>query len=137
MGAVSDACRENGGSVIGVIPQFLIGYEGETNIANPKDTVIVTDNMHERKQRMFEEADAFIALPGGIGTLEEIVEIMTWAQLDRHRKPIAFLNTDGFWDPMLHLVEHMTSSGFLHHSERMKPIVINEAKEVVAKLRSA
>lgn len=137
MGSVSDACRDNGGNVIGVIPQFLIGFDGESNAANPQDTVIVTENMHERKQQMFEHADAFIALPGGIGTLEEIVEIMTWAQLKRHAKPIAFLNTDGFWDPMLELIDHMQTSGFLHNVDRMKPLVVNHAKDVVDVIRGA
>jgi len=137
MGAVSSACRENNGNVTGIIPRFLIGFKGETNVANPKDLVIVTENMHERKQHMFEEADAFIALPGGVGTLEEIVEIMTWAQLDRHHKPIAVLNTDGFWDPMLNLLDHMKASGFLHNSENVQPIVINNAADVVEAIRSA
>ena len=70
--------------------------------------------MHERKHRMFEKSDAFVALPGGIGTVEEIVEIMTWAQLGHHRKPMVFGNVDGFWDPMLTLLDHMRAEGFVH-----------------------
>ena len=70
--------------------------------------------MHERKRIMFERSDAFVALPGGIGTLEEVVEMMTWAQLDRHRKPILIVNIDGFWDPLIALFRRMTDDGFLH-----------------------
>lgn len=136
MGAVSAGCRENGGSVTGVIPKFLIDYEGEANAVNPHDRVIVTENMHERKQHLFAEADAFVALPGGIGTLEEIIEIMTWAQLDRHRKPIAFLNTNGFWDPLLELLNHMTNSGFLHHADRLNPIMVEKAEDVIKRIIS-
>jgi uncharacterized protein (TIGR00730 family) len=80
---------------------------------------------------MFEESDAFVALPGGIGTVEEIVEIMTWAQLGHHRKPIVFANVDGFWDPMLDLIDHMRSEGFIHTSHLVKPIVVGEPEQVV------
>jgi len=137
MGAVSDACRANGGRVTGIIPQFLVGFDGESNMANPEDTVIITKNMHERKQSMFEKADAFIALPGGIGTVEEIVEILTWAQLGRHTKPIAFLNTNGFWNPILELIDHMKASGFIHNPERMQTLVISDAADVVEAICSA
>jgi uncharacterized protein (TIGR00730 family) len=85
---------------------------------------------------MFERSDAFIALPGGIGTLEEIVEIMTWAQLARHAKPIAFVNIDGFWDPMLALLEHMRAEGFIHAANLVRPIVTSDPREVVAKVQA-
>jgi uncharacterized protein (TIGR00730 family) len=90
--------------------------------------------MHQRKHMMFEKSDAFVALPGGIGTVEEIVEIMTWAQLGHHRKPIVFANIEGFWDPMLKLIDHMRTEGFVHTSHLVKPLVINRAEAVVAAL---
>ena len=80
--------------------------------------------MHERKHTMFEKSDAFVALPGGIGTVEEIVEIMTWAQLGHHRKPIVFCNIDGFWNPMMALIDHMAAEGFIHTAQRVQPIVV-------------
>jgi uncharacterized protein (TIGR00730 family) len=80
---------------------------------------------------MFEKSDGFVALPGGIGTLEEIVEIMTWGQLGHHRKPIVFANIGGFWDPMLALLEHMSEKGFIHSSHLVKPLVIDEADAIV------
>ena len=137
MGAVSESCRTNGGQVIGIIPEFLVGFDGERNLGHDDDTIIVTKNMHERKQKMFENADAFIALLGGVGTVEEIIEILTWAQLGRHTKPTAFLNTDGFWQPMLQLFDHMKSFGFLHNADRMNPVVIDHAKDVIETLRTA
>jgi uncharacterized protein (TIGR00730 family) len=87
--------------------------------------------MHQRKHRMFEEADAFVTLPGGIGTLEEIVEIMTWGQLGRHHKPMVFANINKFWDPMLELLNHMASEGFIHTSHLVKPMVIDKIDEIV------
>ena len=81
---------------------------------------------------MFELSDAFVALPGGIGTLEEIVEIMTWAQLGRHTKPMAFLNTNGFWNPMLDFVEHMRSEGFLHQPHKVIPSILTSPEEVTS-----
>jgi uncharacterized protein (TIGR00730 family) len=90
--------------------------------------------MHDRKHKMFERADAFVTLPGGIGTLEEIVEIMTWAQLGRHRKPIVLVNINGFWDPLMTLVEHMAEAGFIHTAHLVQPLVIDAAEEVVPAL---
>jgi len=93
--------------------------------------------MHERKHRMFEESDAFVALPGGIGTVEEIVEIMTWAQLGHHRKPIVFVNVNGFWDPMLTLIDHMAAEGFIHTAHKVKPLVVADPEAVVAAILAA
>ncbi len=76
---------------------------------------------------MFEKSDAFVALPGGIGTVEEIVEIMTWAQLGHHRKPVVFCNINGFWDPMITLLDHMKAEGFIHTSHLVKPLVVDSA----------
>ncbi len=111
MGIVARTVLRNGGMVTGIIPQFLKDREvmlGEVS------ELIVTADMHERKRIMFERADAFVALPGGIGTLEEVVEMMTWAQLDQHEKPILIVNIDGFWDPLVGQFQRMTEQGFLH-----------------------
>ena len=135
MGAVSAAVQKNGGKVLGIIPDFLMPTEGEWDTSSDNLEIVVTPNMHKRKQIMFEQSDAFIALPGGIGTLEEIVEIITWAQLGRHEKPIAFLNTNDFWNPMLELIEHMKKSGFIHTANKIQPIVIDKAEDVVSAIK--
>ncbi len=132
MGAVSDSAIRAGGKVTGIIPRFLISKEATESALGRLDELVVTENMHERKHLMFEKSDAFIALPGGIGTVEEIVEIMTWAQLGHHRKPIVFANVDGFWDPMLALLEHMKAEGFVHTSHLVNPIVVDRVEAVVA-----
>ena len=92
MGAVAEGTMRAGGKVMGIIPRFLMNREATESALDRLHELVVTDNMHQRKHRMFEESDAFVALPGGIGTVEEIVEIMTWAQLGHHRKPIVFAN---------------------------------------------
>ncbi len=111
MGAVAQGTLKAGGKVMGIIPRFLMNKEATETALGRLDQLVITENMHERKHRMFEESDAFVALPGGIGTVEEIVEIMTWAQLGHHRKPIVFANVNGFWDPMLALMDHMAAAG--------------------------
>lgn len=131
MGAVSRSVQENNGKVLGIIPEFLMPKEGEWDQSHKNLEIMVTESMHERKQKMFEESDAFVALPGGIGTLEEIVEIITWAQLGRHQKPIAFLNTNGFWDPMLSLIKHMKEAGFIHTEKNIQPIIVNNAEDFI------
>lgn len=136
MGAVSTATQEKNGKVLGIIPDFLLPKEGEWDQSSDNLEILITHNMHERKQKMFEQSDAFIALPGGIGTLEEIVEMITWAQLGRHNKPIAFLNTNGFWDPMLELIDHMREAGFIHTANKVRPIVIDEAKDVIEAIQN-
>jgi len=113
MGAVAAGCLDAGGSVSGIIPRFLLDKEGGGALQDRFDELVITENMHQRKHAMFDRADAFVALPGGIGTLEEIVEIMTWAQLGRHHKPMVLANIDGFWNPMLKLLDHMDEAGFL------------------------
>ena len=115
MGAVAEGALRAGGKVTGIIPRFLINKEATETALDRLDELVITDNMHERKHRMFEKSDAFVALPGGIGTVEEIVEIMTWAQLGHHRKPIVFANVKGFWDPMLALLDHMSSRRLHSH----------------------
>ena len=103
MGACARAAHEAGGQVLGVIPEFLTGRErplGEV------ETIVVT-TMHERKMIMYERSDAFVVLPGGIGTLEEVIELLSWRRLDLHAKPIVFYSPDGFWDPLFKLVQHI------------------------------
>lgn len=131
MGAVAHGAIEAGGKVTGIIPRFLINKEAAQSALGELDDVVVVEDMHSRKHRMFEESDAFVALPGGIGTLEEIVEIMTWGQLGRHHKPIAFVNIDGFWNPMLALLDHMRAEGFVHTGHLVQPLVIDTADAVV------
>ncbi len=104
MGALANSVLDFGGTVTGVIPEFLTNREHMMLRAQER---IVTRDMHERKRIMFERADAFVALPGGVGTLEELVEQITWAQLGRHKKPILIANTEHFWDPLCTLLEHM------------------------------
>jgi uncharacterized protein (TIGR00730 family) len=110
MGIVARTVMANGGKVTGIIPQFL--KDREVMLREVPDLVVTAD-MHERKRLMFQRSDAFIALPGGIGTLEEVVEIMTWAQLDQHAKPVMILNVNGFWNPLTELFRRMAEEGFL------------------------
>ncbi|MCT7375962.1 TIGR00730 family Rossman fold protein [Chelativorans salis] len=134
MNAVATGCLEEGGAVTGIIPRFLINKEAPGSSLDRLDDLILTDDMHQRKHIMFDRSDAFVALPGGIGTLEEIVEIMTWAQLGRHEKPIVFANFSGFWGPMLSLLSHMKAEGFIHSQERVRPLVIDRAEDIVPAL---
>jgi uncharacterized protein (TIGR00730 family) len=137
MGAVAEGALKAGGKVTGIIPRFLINREATETALDRLDELVITDNMHERKHRMFEKSDAFVALPGGIGTVEEIVEIMTWGQLGHHRKPIVFANIKGFWDPMLALLDHMGSEGFIHTAHRVKPLVVEDPEAIVAAIMVA
>lgn len=131
MGTIAQSVKSNGGKVVGIIPDFLIRKEARNKNDDLFDEFIVTETMHQRKQLMFDRSDAFLALPGGIGTLEEIVEIMTWAQLGRHTKPIAFANIDGFYNPMIALLDHMARQGFIHSDYRLKPLVIDDIEKIV------
>lgn len=110
MGIAADAALANGGAVIGVIPQFLADYE----VAHDGCTeLIVTENMHERKRIMAERADAFVVLPGGLGTLDEAFETLTWKQLGLHSKPIVFLNIDAYWAPFMRLIDHQVAEKYV------------------------
>jgi uncharacterized protein (TIGR00730 family) len=131
MGAVAQSVSAAGGAVVGIIPRFLINKEATEAALARLDELVVTEDMHARKHRMFEESDAFVALPGGIGTLEEIVEMMTWAQLGRHEKPIVLANIGGFWSPLMNLLEHMKGEGFLHTAQRIAPLVVDDAADIV------
>ena len=131
MGAVARGCMEAGGPVTGIIPRFLMGMEASRDELRSLDELIATEDMHERKHAMFERSDAFVALPGGIGTLEELVEIMTWAQLGRHEKPIVIADVRGFWAPLAALLDHMRGEGFIHTGEKVRPLVIESVDEIV------
>ena len=135
MGAVSDGVVAAGGKVTGIIPRFLIDMEATERELNRLDELIVTENMHERKHEMFERAEAFVALPGGIGTLEELVEILTWSQLGRHEKPVVVANVGGFWDPLSRLIDHMSAEGFIHTAHQVKPLVIDDVEAIVPTLQ--
>jgi uncharacterized protein (TIGR00730 family) len=137
MGAVAEGALKAGGKVTGIIPRFLINKEATETALDRLDELLITDNMHERKHKMFEKSDAFVALPGGIGTVEEIVEVMTWGQLGHHRKPIVFANVKGFWNPMLALIDHMGSEGFIHTAQRVKPLVVEDPEAIVAAIMVA
>ena len=110
MGVVADAVLSHGGRAVGVIPDFMVERELAHTAASE---ILIVDSMHARKAAMAERADAFVALPGGFGTLDELFEILTWAQLHIHRKPIGLLNVQGFFDPLLAMVQHMSTAGFI------------------------
>lgn len=120
MGAVADACLEAGGTVIGVIPEALMGKEvaGRHVDHRALTRLEVVDSMHTRKARMAELADGFIALPGGFGTFEEFCEVLTWGQLGFHVKPMGLLNVQAFYDPLLALFDHAVGEGFLRPQNR-------------------
>jgi len=124
----------HGGSVTGIIPKFL--QRRENMLAEVED-LIVTDDMHERKRLMFEHADAFIALPGGVGTLEELVEQLTWAQLGQHKKPIVLANVDGFWTRFLGLLDHMRQEGFIRAETAVDVMVAERPEDIVPMMRRA
>jgi uncharacterized protein (TIGR00730 family) len=134
MGAVATAVLDHGGHVTGIIPEFLQNREQTLKRAQE---VIITPDMHVRKQTMFDKADAFVALPGGIGTLEELVEQLTWAQLGRHKKPILILNTRGFWDPLCALLDHMRGMQFIRAELGVALLVAETPDEILPKLRKA
>ncbi|WP_020178470.1 TIGR00730 family Rossman fold protein [Methylopila sp. M107] len=134
MGAVARATLNAGGHVTGVIPRFLV--EREVMLGDVQELVI-TEDMHERKRIMFERSDAFVALPGGIGTLEELVEQMTWAQLGRHEKPILIANLHGFWTPLLTLLDHMHAEGFLRPGLESPHIVAARVEDILPTLEAS
>ncbi len=128
MGIIAHTVVSNGGYVTGIIPKSLCTKE----IAfNASQELIITENMHERKSLMYDKADAFIALPGGIGTLEELVEQITWAQIYNHKKPIILMNIDNFWAPLLNLLSHMNQEGFMRGRFDDFYQVINDAHQVI------
>jgi uncharacterized protein (TIGR00730 family) len=134
MGEVARSVLDAGGTVTGIIPEFLKARE--VMLADAQELHVVAD-MHARKKLMFDKADAFIALPGGIGTLEELVEQLTWAQLGRHEKPILIANINGFWRPLLSLLAHMRESGFVRPGLEVKYLVADRIEDALEMLIAA
>jgi uncharacterized protein (TIGR00730 family) len=134
MGRVARAVVSGGGRVTGIIPKFLMKREhAMLSVAE----LIVVDDMHQRKQLMFDRADAFVALPGGIGTLEELVEQLTWVQLRRHNKPVLLADIGGFWRPLLALIAHMHNFGFLRDGFDVHYLVAEKIEDVLPMLDAA
>ena len=134
MGALALSVHEHGGRVVGIIPDFL--KLRERMFAGAQE-IVVTRDMHERKRLMFERADAFVALPGGIGTLEELVEQLTWSQLGRHKKPILIANINAFWEPLIELLEHMKRSSFIHSDLTIDYKVVDRVEQIVPTIEAA
>lgn len=134
MGEVARGVLGAGGRVTGIIPQFLSGRE---HMLRDVQELIVVDDMHQRKRLMFERSDAFVALPGGIGTLEELVEQLTWAQLGRHQKPIVLANIDGFWQPFLGLLGHMRDEAFIRAGLEVRFVTVDNAEDIVPAVEAA
>ena len=134
MGAVATSVLEHGGHVTGIIPEFLTKRE---NALTGAQELIVTHDMHERKRLMFERSDAFVALPGGIGTLEELVEQLTWQQLGRHSKPILLANIGNFWDPLLELLEHMRATAFIRPTLPLDVLQADRVEDILPRIRAA
>lgn len=134
MGEVARATLEAGGRVTGIIPEFLSGRE---QMLRDVDELILTKDMHARKKLMFERSDAFVALPGGIGTLEELVEQLTWSQLGQHNKPVIVANIAGFWNPFLDLLSHMRAEAFIRRDLEVRFQVVDNASAIVPAIKRA
>lgn len=134
MGATAKSVLANGGHVTGIIPQFLSAKE---HMLRDVQELIVTDDMHQRKKLMFERSDAFVALPGGIGTLEELVEQLTWAQLGQHKKPIVLANIDNFWKPLLSLLAHMRDEAFIRSGLEVRFVTVDRAEDIVPAIQAS
>src|SRR6202142_3532795 len=133
MGAVATSVLDHGGNVTGIIPDFLTAKE---NALKRVQEMIVTPDMHVRKRLMFEHSDAFVALPGGIGTLEELVEQLTWQQLGRHSKPVLLANIEGFWEPLLALLAHMRETQFIRASLSVDILKAERVEDILPRLRA-
>lgn len=132
MGAVADGALTAGGSVVGVIPQHMIEWElAHDGLAQ----LHVVDTMHQRKALMADLSDAFVALPGGAGTLDELFEIWTWAQLELHTKPIGLLNVDGFYDHLIAMIDHMVAEGFLKAPYREMVLIDDDIDRLINRLQ--
>ncbi len=132
MGLLAESVISGGGMVTGVIPELIHG-----KVKNlPVSELIITSDMHERKKKMYELSDGFIALPGGIGTLEELTEIYTWQQLGYHRKPVGLLNINGFYDNFLSFLDIAVNSGFLKDVHRKRMLIGNEPAELIEKMHN-
>jgi uncharacterized protein (TIGR00730 family) len=134
MGEVARSVLDHGGHVTGIIPGFL--SEREHMLIEAQELIVV-DDMHQRKQLMFTKSDAFVALPGGLGTLEEFVEQLTWSQLGRHSKPIVLANIDGFWDPLLVLFDKMEQELFIRPGLELNLLVVDRIDDIVPAINKA
>jgi uncharacterized protein (TIGR00730 family) len=134
MGAVANGVLDHGGSVTGIIPEFLNSRE---RMLTRVQELVITPDMHERKRLMFERSDAFVALPGGVGTLEELVEQLTWQQLGRHSKPVLLANIDGFWEPLLVLLSHMRATQFIRPGFPVEVLKAERVEDILPRLRAA
>src|SRR3569832_1629749 len=134
MGAVATSVLDHGGTVTGIIPEFLRKRE---NALTRVQEMIVTPDMHERKRLMFERSDAFVALPGGVGTLEELVEQLTWKQLGRHAKPVLLANIDNFWEPLFALLKHMRQTQFIRTDFAIDVLKAERVEDILPRLRKA
>jgi uncharacterized protein (TIGR00730 family) len=134
MGLMADACLQAGGQVVGIIPEFLrareVGHGAVTEL-------VVVDSMHVRKQAMFDRADGFVILPGGLGTLDETFEVMTWKQLKLHDKPIVVVDIAGYWQPFMALIEHVIGAGFAGPAMRQLFSVVDDVEQIVPTLEAA
>lgn len=137
MGAVAQGVMLAGGEVVGIIPTFLLDKEASLEKAKELSELIVVEDMHQRKRLMFQKSDAFVTLPGGIGTVEEIVEMMTWAQIGQHTKPMVFANINKFWQPMLAMLDHMRNEGFLHTAQKVQPMIIDRPEDIIPAILTA
>ena len=134
MGAVATAAQAAGGQTFGVIPVHLMEREvGKRDLSQ----FIITENMHERKKVMFMNCDAIVVLPGGAGSLDEFFEVLTWRQLGLHAKPIILLNTEGYWDKLIQLMDHIIDQGFADASLRPFMSVAADVEALMADLRDA
>jgi uncharacterized protein (TIGR00730 family) len=134
MGAIATSVLDHGGTVTGIIPDFLTIRE---NALKRVQELIITPDMHERKRLMFEHSDAFVALPGGIGTLEELVEQLTWQQLGRHSKPVLLANIEGFWEPLFALLAHMRATQFIRPSLAVDILKAERVEDILPRLKEA
>ncbi len=134
MGTTARSVLRHGGHVTGIIPDFL--RRRENMLDEAQETIVVPD-MHTRKQLMFEKADAFVALPGGVGTLEELVEQMTWSQLGRHTKPILLLDLNGFWRPLIDLLAHMRLNGFIREGLELNYGVAEKVEDLIPMMEAS
>jgi uncharacterized protein (TIGR00730 family) len=128
MGALATSVLDHGGTVTGIIPEALVARE---RALKRVQEMVVTRDMHERKRLMFERSDAFVALPGGIGTLEELVEQLTWAQLAHHKKPIVLCSIDSFWTPLLVALTRMAAAGFVYNSGILDDVVSTDVAGIL------
>ena len=133
MGASARAAHEAGGRVVGIMPAFLRSRE---RLFDDVETIVVT-SMHERKQLMYDESDVFVVAPGGVGTLEEVVELLSWKRLDLHAKPVIFLNLDGFWDGFFTLIEHTVEKGMTPASFLEAYVSVDSVEGAIEAMKSA